>query len=211
MKINSTRKCTSHLLEALRIYPLEHNQLYILWRKKCYQVFITTNCSTLDWSKDYNEIPERHYKIWFALEQGKSSKCVGYSDSDWEGDLDNRRFTSGYNFQSSSSLGKQNAIIFWTFHFRGQVISSAGKEAVWKRLLIIELCGSSVEELLSMTTFNQIAMAKIPKVHGHTSTSKINIISSENLLAMEQFSLDTIEQRILLYTCWLSVLIMSSL
>ena len=33
----------------------------------------------------------------------KSSKCVGYSDSDWGGDLHDRKSTSGYFFQIKSN------------------------------------------------------------------------------------------------------------
>ena len=40
------------------------------------------------------------YGILFK--KGESEECIGYSDSDWAGDQDDRKSTSGYIFQSAS-------------------------------------------------------------------------------------------------------------
>ena len=66
----------------------------------------------------YSAKPTKHY--WIAVKRilrylkgtlnyglfyskGGSTECVGFSDSDWGGDLDDRKSTSGYLFQISGA------------------------------------------------------------------------------------------------------------
>ena len=81
-----------------------------------------------------------------------SSKCVGYSDSDWGGDLDDRKSTSGYLFQIGGGpvswrSKKQSSVALSTAEAEYMFLASAGQEAVWMRLLTAELHGSQMEEL----------------------------------------------------------------
>ena len=64
-----------------------------------------------------------------------SSKCVGYSDSDWGGDLDDRKSTSGYLFligggSVSWRSKKQSSVALSTAEAEYMALASAGQEAV---------------------------------------------------------------------------------
>ena len=65
-----------------------------------------------------------------------TSKCVRYSDSDWDGDLDDRKSTSGYLFKISGGpvswrSKKQSCIVLSTAEAEYMALASAGQEAVW--------------------------------------------------------------------------------
>lgn len=101
-----------------------------------------------------------------------SKKCIGYSDADWGGDLDDRKSTSGYLFQIGEGpvswrSKKQTSVALSTAEAEYMALASAGQEAVWMRLLTAELCGSPME---TVTVFedNQsaIQMTKNPQFHG---------------------------------------------
>ena len=101
-----------------------------------------------------------------------SSKCVGYSDSDWGGDLDDRKSTSGYLFQIGGGpvswrSKKQSSVALSTAEAEYMALASAGQEAIWMRLLTAELHGSQMEEL-TIFEDNQsaIQMSKNPQFHG---------------------------------------------
>ena len=101
-----------------------------------------------------------------------SYKCIGYSDSDWGGDLDDRKSTSGYLFQIGGGpvswrSKKQSSVALSTAEAEYMALASAGQEAVWMRLLTAELCGNSMKEL-TIFEDNQsaIQMSKNPKFHG---------------------------------------------
>ena len=121
----------------------------------------------------------------------KSSKCVGYSDSDWGGDLDDRKSTSGYFFQIgcgsvSWRSKKQSCVALSTAEAEYMALVSAGQEAVWMRLLISQLYGSSMKEIIVFED-NQSVIQIAKKINSMDvqNTLKLNIISSENWLAME--------------------------
>ncbi len=118
-------------------------------------------------------------KFGLLYSKETSSKCVGYSDSDWGGDLDDRKSTSGYFFQIGSCpvswrSKKQSCVALSTAEAEYMALASAGQEAVWMRLLISELCASSVEELIDYED-NQsaIQIAKNPQFHRRTKHIEI--------------------------------------
>ena len=76
-----------------------------------------------------------------------SEECVGYSDSDWTGDSDVRRSTSGYIFKRSGASvswrsKKQTSVALSTAEAEYVALSSAVQEAIWMRQLILELGNS---------------------------------------------------------------------
>ena len=78
--------------------------------------------------------------IGLLYSKQESCKCVGYSDSDWGGDLDDRKSTSGYFFQIGSGpvswrSKKQSCVALSTAEAEYMALASAGQEAVWMRLL----------------------------------------------------------------------------
>ncbi len=63
-----------------------------------------------------------HYGILYA--QNESTICVGYSDSDWAGDVNDRKSTSGYLFQVSCHMEEPQTKLCCALNSRGRVRSS---------------------------------------------------------------------------------------
>ncbi|KAF6517721.1 hypothetical protein HZS61_003282 [Fusarium oxysporum f. sp. conglutinans] len=116
--------------------------------------------------------------------QGGLQPLLGYTDSDWAGDLETRRSTSGYVFNLgtgaiswSSKRQRTVALSSCEAEYMGQ--TAATKEAVWLRALLQELLKEykEVPELKTTVIFgdNQgaIAMSKNPQFH--TRTKHIDI------------------------------------
>ena len=112
--------------------------------------------------------------IYYGLlySRSGSKKCIGYSDSDWAGDLDDRKSTSGYLFQISGAAvswrsKKQTCVALSTAEAEYMALASAAQEAIWMRQLSSELKNGPTE---ATTIFedNQsaICMAKNPQFHG---------------------------------------------
>ena len=114
------------------------------------------------------------YNLGLLYSRQDSGTCVGYSDSDWGGDLDDRKSTSGYLFligggSVSWRSKKQSSVALSTAEAEYIALASAGQEAAWMRVLIAELCGHPMKELTVLED-NQsaIQMTKNPQFHGRT-------------------------------------------
>ena len=101
--------------------------------------------------------------------------CVGYSDADWGGDLDDRKSTSGYVFQISGGpvswrSKKQTCVALSTAEAEYVALASATQEALWMRRLSAELSGGPPEGAVTIFEDNQsaISMTKNPQFHGHS-------------------------------------------
>ena len=75
--------------------------------------------------------------------------CFGYSDSDWAGDLDDRKSTSGYIFMLCGAgiswrSKKQTSVASSTAEAEYIALSGAVQEAIWLRQLSSELSGGDV-------------------------------------------------------------------
>ena len=69
--------------------------------------------------------------------------CVGFSDADWEGDLDDRKPTSGYIFKLSGVAiswrsKKQACVALSSAEAEYIALASAVQEAVWVRQLLTD-------------------------------------------------------------------------
>jgi hypothetical protein len=106
--------------------------------------------------------------------RGELAALAGYTDSDWAGDLDTRRSTSGYLFSVgsavvswSSKLQPTVALSTCEAEYIGQ--SNATKEAIWLRRLLDEIRPEDMNESKATIIFcdNQgaIALAKDPQFH----------------------------------------------
>ena len=103
-----------------------------------------------------------------------SSNCVGFSDADWGGDLDDRKSTSGYVFQVGGTAiswrsKKQTCVALSTAEAEYIALASAAQESLWLQQLLADL---KKEETKSVVMYedNQsaISMAKNPQFHGRT-------------------------------------------
>jgi hypothetical protein len=101
-----------------------------------------------------------------------SRECIGFSDADWAGDLDNRRSTSGYLFQISGGpvswrSKKQSSVALSTAEAEYVALASSAQEAIWMRQLTTEL-GSAPTDATTIFEDNQsaISMASNPQFHG---------------------------------------------
>ena len=104
-----------------------------------------------------------------------SNDCVGFSDADWAGDLDDRKSTSGYVFQIGGTAvswrsKKQTTLALSTAEAEYVALAGATQEAVWMRQLTADLNGEPATEPTVVFEDNQaaIAMAKNPQFHGRS-------------------------------------------
>ena len=103
-----------------------------------------------------------------------SGDCVGYSDADWGGDLDDRKSTSGYLFLISGGAvswrsKKQTCVALSTAEAEYVALASAAQEATWIRQLTAVL-ENRPQETVTVFEDNQsaICMAKNPQFHGRS-------------------------------------------
>ena len=108
-----------------------------------------------------------------GLLYGKSSETsdlIGYSDSDWGGDSNDYKSTTGYLFQIAGTAvtwksKKQSCVALLTAEAEYMALSSAAQEAVWIRELISELGNlQSQPTLIYEDNQSAISMAKKPPV-----------------------------------------------
>ena len=134
-----------------------------------------------------------------------SKECIGYSDADWAGDLDDRKSTSGYMFQVSGAAvswrsKKQTCVALSTAEAEYMALASAAQEAIWMRQLATDL-GSNPTGATVIFEDNQsaIRMAKNPQFHGrakhigikfhfireqvNTGTVELNYCPTEEMVA----------------------------
>ena len=108
--------------------------------------------------------------------RGPLGVLSGYSDSDWAGDLTNRRSTSGFLFNIGSgaiswSSKRQPTVALFSCKAEYVAQTQATKEAIWLRSLLVELLNTR-SELTATVIYgdNQgaIALAKNPQFHPRT-------------------------------------------
>ena len=83
-------------------------------------------------------------KYGILYTKGGASKCIGFSDADWAGDINDQKSTSGYVFMLSGgavswSSKKQKCVALSTAEAEYVALSSAAQESIWLRQLITEL------------------------------------------------------------------------
>lgn len=123
---------------------------------------------------------------YFLCYQGNDLTLMGYADADWDGDLDERKSTSGYAFLLNGGCiswrsKKQTCVSLSTIEAEFVACASAVQEGVWLRRFLYHL-GVVSNPVGTVTVYcdNQSAIAytKDPKYHGKTKhiDTKYNII-----------------------------------
>ena len=108
-----------------------------------------------------------------------TSKCIGFSDSDWAGDLDDRRSTSGYIFQVGGTAvswksRKQSCVALSTAEAEYIALSQAAQEAIWLKQLNTDLKVESSEPT-TIYEDNQAAICLSKNPQGHGKSKHIDI------------------------------------
>ena len=104
----------------------------------------------------------------------KQTNCIGYSDADWGGDLDDRKSTSGYLFQLSGAAvswrsKKQTCVALSTAEAEYMALASAAQEAMWLRQITTDLKNKPTgATVIFEDNQSAICIAKNPQFHGRS-------------------------------------------
>ena len=131
------------------------------------------------------QLPEQRYlrgtaDYGLAFTSYASGDCVGYSDADWGGDLDDRKSTSGYLISGGAvswRSKKQTCVALSTAEAEYVALASAAQEAIWMSQLtaVLEDCP---QEAATIFEDNQsaISMTKNPQFHGRSKHISITSV-----------------------------------
>ena len=119
----------------------------------------------------------------FGLHYSKqdSLNCVGYSDSDWAGDINDRKSTSGYCFTMSGALiswrtSKQSCVALSTAEAEYVALAAASQEAIWFKQLFADLhCTEIARSPMIINEDNQACMSIAKNPVSHSKTIHIDI------------------------------------
>jgi len=76
---------------------------YCLWSRTCELLYGDTEGVLLANCKEDSKVYQRHTQPCLFYTYGETAELVGYSDSDWGGDQDERKSTTGYVFYLGST------------------------------------------------------------------------------------------------------------
>ncbi len=131
--------------------------------------------------------------LGFLYTKKKEDELVGYWDSDWADDVDDRRSTSGYMFMLSGvpiswRSRKQTSVALSTAKAEYVAFLSATQEALWLKKLTSELNNKPIAALV-LRDDNQsaIAMAQNPQFYGRSKH-----IATNHHFVREQVSAGTV-------------------
>ncbi|MCO5597506.1 hypothetical protein L7F22_051584 [Adiantum nelumboides] len=104
---------------------------------------------------------------------GEDACVLGYTDSDYAGDMDKRRSTSGYVFLFNGGAVSwrsrlQNCTAMSTTKAEYVAVSEASKEAIWLARFVSNLGISSETPTLHCDSQSAIMLAKNPVFHAKT-------------------------------------------
>ncbi|TYJ96006.1 integrase [Cucumis melo var. makuwa] len=103
----------------------------------------------------------------------------GFCDSDWGGNVDDHKSTSGYVFSMGSGVfswtsKKQSVVALSTTEAEYISLAAAGCQALWLRWMLKELkCIQKCETVLFCDNGSAIALSKNPVFHGRSKHIRI--------------------------------------
>ena len=88
-----------------------------------------------------------------VYERGSQDDCIGFSDSDWAGDVEDRKSTSGYMFQICGTAvswrsKKQSCVALSTAEAEYMALASAAQEAIWMQQLVGDLKNTQIKPIV---------------------------------------------------------------
>lgn len=111
-----------------------------------------------------------------TLDQDQDGQLMGFTDSDWAGDRDDRKSTSGYAFTLQGAAicwksRKQTVIALSSTEAEYISCSEAAREAIWLQRLFLDLSGSTPDStpmLLYADNQSAIKLSENPRFHERT-------------------------------------------
>ena len=141
----------------------------------------------------------RNYGLLYDKE--KVTDFIGYSDADWDGDLDNRRSTSGYVFKLSRAAvswrsKKQSCVALSRAEAEYMALARATQEAVWMQRLQNDLNEASAKStLIYEDNQSTICMAKNPQHYGRAKHIVIKFHYIREQVEKKAFQLEYCESK----------------
>ncbi|RVW19222.1 uncharacterized mitochondrial protein AtMg00810-like [Vitis vinifera] len=156
MYLTATRPDIMHSVSLISRYMENPTELHFLAAKKI--------CCYLQGTKDFG----------LFYKKGKRSDLIGFTDSDYAGDQDNRRSTSGYVFMLGTgavswSSKKQLIVTLSTTEAEFVAATACACQAIWLRKILEEL---HLKQVGATTIFcdnsSTIKLSKNPVLHGRS-------------------------------------------
>lgn len=135
--------------------------------------------------------------IMFSREQGVVPSVVGYVDSDYAGDLDDRRSTTGYVFTLAGGpicwkSSVQSIVAMSTTEAEYMAVAEAAKEALWLTGLVKELGVEQGGVQLHCDSQSAIYLANNQVYHARTKHIDVRFHKIRELLASRQILLQKV-------------------
>lgn len=117
------------------------------------------------------------YGIWYK--QGESSELIGYTDSDYAGDVDDSRSTSGYAFFINGgsiawSSWKQPIVTLSTTDAEYVAAATCACQAIWMKRVLKEIGHNQAEEMvLFYDNTSTIKLSKNLVMHGKSKHIRV--------------------------------------
>ena len=120
--------------------------------------------------------------VGLVFEQKDSQYLVGYCDSDYGGDLDKRRSTTGYVFTIANAPDSwkstlQSTLALSTTEAEYMTITEVAKEAIWLQGLLRELGIGQEEITIFCDSQSAIQLAKNQVYHARTKVVLFHLYS----------------------------------
>ncbi|CAL9007313.1 unnamed protein product [Prunus brigantina] len=136
------------------------------------------------------------YKKETRNKKEDGGELMGFSDSDYAGDLDDRKSTSGYVFMLSSaavswSSKKQLVVTFSTTEVEFIATTSSACQAVWLRRLLEELCFKQDKPtVIFCDNSSTIKLSRNPVMHGRSKHIDVRFHFLRDLVKNEVIELE---------------------
>ncbi|MCI01256.1 copia-type polyprotein [Trifolium medium] len=109
--------------------------------------------------------------LGILYKRNESMKLLGWSDSDYAGDLDDRKSTSGYVFMLGScsiswSSKKQAIVTLSTTEAEFEAAASCACQGIWLRRILEQLGQTQKCTIINCDNNSSIKLSKNPVMHG---------------------------------------------
>lgn len=134
----------------------------------------------------------------FGIQYGSKVECVleVFCDSDWSGDIQDMKSTSGFVFNLGSiavcwASKKQEIVALSITEAEYVSLNAACHHSVWMKKILVD-CQVKSEELFKIRCDNRssIAIAKNPTLHGRTKHMDVKFHYTRELIARKEMNVE---------------------